>query len=135
MRGQGLVYTAPAPVTVVTDAQTGSVVAMHKRATVTGTAAELGTFISGGIPSWWAGPTDTLKVKPMGVMLFVEAGSSGNVFITIDGTSTPVADGSLGILVPVAPGSLTMTGADVINGNIKAVASVNPTYVQCVFFP
>ena len=115
----GVVQTTPAGVNVV------SSVVGHYRATVTNAAGNLESFLSGGV-------IPTLDGRgPSAVYLGVEPGA-GDVYVTWDGQSTPAA--TLGFKVgtngsptyiPVAP--------NIKAGQIKLVATVNPTYVQVKF--
>ena len=99
-----------------------STVAGHDRATVTNVAGNLESFLSGG-----AIPTVDGR-RPIGVYLGVEPGA-GDVYITWDGQSTPAA--TLGFIVgPTTGPTYVPILPDIAPGNIKLIASVNPTYVQ-----
>lgn len=128
--GKFATYTIPYPISFVRT-PAAALVAMHKLATVTGTAAELSTFISGGLPSWWEG---TNLRYPTAVQMWVQSGESGSVFVTLDGTSTPLANGLCGMLVPQAPSFLMVTAPDLAAGIIKAV-STGSIAMQCFFMP
>ena len=127
----GVQYTSAYPCCIVLDS-TATAVVMHKRATVTGTAGELSTLISGGIPSW-TGISDLVARKPSAVMLQAEAGSSSTIYLTLDSTSTPAT--TLGLPVPTAPGSIVVTGSDIANGLVKAATNTGTAYMQCFFMP
>lgn len=103
----------------------------HKRAVVTGAAANLDTFISGGYPAGTAG-----SVGPSAVLLQTEAASAANtVYVTFDGSSVPSA--TLGFAVPVAPSFLRIPFRAGFKPSsttpIKAFASAGTVNVQCYF--
>ena len=127
-RAFGVMYTSPFPCSLVRD-NAGNLIAMHKRAVVSGAAADLSTFISGGYPTWTqpGALTEPLAV-PGGVVLSVE---SGTLMVTLDGTSVPTA--TLGTLVPVWPATLTVIGS--VTGLIKAFSTSGTVNVQCYFLP
>lgn len=84
--------------------------ALHLRAVVTGAAAAIGTFISGGLPSWndqTTGPVHALK----GVILQAESAQATVCYFRMDGGT---ASATAGFLVPAAPNSIEITGADVV---------------------
>jgi hypothetical protein len=112
----GVVQVVPAGVNVV------SSVVGHYRATVTNVAGNLESFITGGVV-----PVSDGR-GPSAVYLGVEPGA-GDVYVTWDGQSTPAAalgfklgPNSAPTYIPIAP--------DVKAGQIKVIATVNPTYVQ-----
>jgi len=105
----------------------------HARAAVTNAAASLGSFITAGIPVNPSGIYGKADQYPIAVYLQVESGSSGSVYVTLDGLTTPTT--ALGLLLPQGPSMLKVTGDDMFrNDRIKIVASIaGPTYVQCFF--
>ena len=115
--GTQVVSTIPAPVRT-------PAVASHKRAAITGAAAGLDTFISGGIPT-------INGRRPDAVYIGLEAGSA-STYVTWDGQSTPSA--TLGFLLPVQPSYLYLPMASEIqDGVIKVFASAGTIYAQCKF--
>ena len=110
----GTVPVTPAPVQM-------PAVVSHFRATVTNAAQTLEACVGSAIPQ-------NDGRNPSAVYLGTEPGA-GTVYVTWDGQSTPAA--TLGFVlgstsaptyIPVAP--------DLKAGQIKLIASVNPTYVQ-----
>lgn len=131
-RALGVMYSSPFPCAKIIDGA-GSTVAMHKRAIVSGAAADLSTFITGGYPSWVTKGREALLVQQVGgVQLSVEASQVGGLMVTVDGTSTPSA--TLGLLVPVAPATLTLIG-NLNDGIVKVFSTAGTVNVQCLFLP
>ena len=115
----GVTQVTPAGVNVV------SSVVGHYKATVTNTAGNLESFISGGVI-----PTNNGR-GPSAVYLGTVPGA-GDVYVTWDGQSTPAADLGFKVGTNAAPTYIPVA-PDLKAGQIKLVATVNPTYVQVKF--
>ena len=104
----------------------------HFRLSITGAAALLSTYITGGLPMWAVSKTETRS--PSAVLLSQEAASSGSVYVTWDGQTTPLANGQLGFAIPTAPNFMRIPGRDVLKV-LKIIASGTTQYVQAYFEP
>lgn len=101
----------------------GSATAAHVRGTVTNAAQSLNTIAT--VPLRTTNPPDAVTIQ-------VEAASTGNVFVTVDATSTPST--TLGLQVPVAPQFIRIPFKDGIrNDTIKLISSVASTPCQFYF--
>ena len=112
----GVVQVVPAGVNVV------SSVVGHYRATVTNAAGFIEDLISGGTT-----PLNDGR-GPSAVYLGVEPGA-GDVYVTWDGQSTPAATLGYKVGTNAAPTYIPIS-PDIRDGQIKVIATVNPTYVQ-----
>lgn len=98
----------------------GSATAAHVRGTVTNAAQSLNTIAA--VPQRTTNP-------PHAVTIQVEAAAVGNVFVTVDATSTPSA--TLGLQVPVAPQFLRIPYRDgILNDTIKLISTQASTACQ-----
>jgi len=129
-RAQGVVFTSPSP-TVPIIGVAGNTIVMHAQAVITGAAADLASFISGGYPSWQGRDMGTgVPSVPGGLIISVEPGQAGGVMLTMDGTSVPSA--VLGMLVPVAPAQLTIIG-NIVPGVIQAFSTSGTVNCQILY--
>jgi len=120
----------------------------HQRAVITGAAGPLGSFITAigqaqsGIP-YMVGPYDSnSRIFPKAVLMQVEGGQTGSVYVTYDGHDTALGDVSatLGVAcIPNASGYVRIpadcnptAGANAL-GLIRVLASAGTINVQCVF--
>jgi hypothetical protein len=123
MPGGPTVQVSPTGVAVTGQAQ-------HARATVTGAAALLSAYITGGFPKNPATPIAGQPTQgPSIAYLQAEAANTGSVYVTWDGSSTPLANAQLGFLVPTAPAYLRIPGRDCVAA-IKCIASTGSQYLQ-----
>jgi len=128
MPGGITVQTAPSGVALTGQAQ-------HKRATVTGAAALLSAYISGGLPKTISGGSAIgPSQNPSVAYLQAESANTGTVYVTWDGQSTPLANATLGFVVPTAPAFLRIPGRECVAA-IKCIASTGTQYLQCYFEP
>lgn len=100
-------------------------VTSHLRATVTGAAGTLTSFLAGG-----AIPTFNGR-RPDAVYIGQEQASTGTVYITWDGKTTPSA--TAGFVVPVLPSFLFVPkkgGVGIQDADIKVYASTGTQYLQ-----
>lgn len=116
----------PAPISV---APTGK--AFHFRATVTGVAGSLGSFLAAGALPGWVDPNDASRwYFPISVQLQAEVGTDA-CYVTMDGQST--ASATLGFLIPTAPQVAEIPCPTGLKDDTLSLFSAGTSHIQCLF--
>jgi hypothetical protein len=110
-------------------------VSFYRRISVGGTAGSIGSFITGGIPSWRdpKGAAPAQLRYPSVINIALETGQGTDYArLTYDGQTTPTT--TLGALVPVEPNFLSLPVPEQLAADtVKIIASDAATTFQVWF--